>query len=511
MFAQEKINELISSGLAIATNKFKQGSLSDAEIVVKQVLKVDQENKMGLQILGLIKHSKQEYEKSIDIFQSLLESDPENIENHNNLALSYAGIGKYEKSIELLEQATEKSSKGFLYSNLGLQYRNNKQQNEAIKSFKKSLDIEETAHTWGMLGGCYGEKQNLDEAERCFHRALEINPKFASAHLDLAAIYQLRGDWKKAWEEYEWRFEVFQQTKFWQQVYEPEKKWTGTTDVAGKRIIIHSEQGTGDSIHFVRYVPLLKKLGAHTILHCPESLRSLFVPLADEVYTKEPTEIPIYQKRTVDFGMPKYDLHCSIMSLPYLLKCNIPPTPYLHTEKTINLDDYKEAFKIGIVWGGNPQHPNDANRSCKLNYFRPIYELPNVKLFSLQKDNRPRAYRFMPIPVDLTEGAEDMKVVDLSEFMEDFEATAAIIKGMDLIISIDTAVVHLAGALNHPTWALLAWNSDWRWKLTGDTTEWYSSVKLIRQPSEGDWDSVFASITDRIKNDYLLQNKQQQL
>jgi hypothetical protein len=114
----------------------------------------------------------------------------------------------------------------------------------------------------------------------------------------------------------------------------------------------------------------------------------------------------------------------------------------------------------------------------------------------------------MPIPVDLTEGAEDMKIVDVSEFMEDFEATAAIIKGMDLIISIDTAMVHLAGALNHPTWALLAWNSDWRWKLTGDTTDWYSSVKLFRQSSEGDWNSVFASVADRIKNDYLLQNKQ---
>jgi ADP-heptose:LPS heptosyltransferase len=117
----------------------------------------------------------------------------------------------------------------------------------------------------------------------------------------------------------------------------------------------------------------------------------------------------------------------------------------------------------------------------------------------------------MPNPVDLTEGAEDMKIVDVSEFMNDFEDTAAIIKGMDLIISIDTAVVHLAGALGHPTWALLAWNADWRWKATGETTEWYSSVRLFRQPKENDWNTVFTTVANRIKNDYLLQNKQQQL
>jgi hypothetical protein len=113
----------------------------------------------------------------------------------------------------------------------------------------------------------------------------------------------------------------------------------------------------------------------------------------------------------------------------------------------------------------------------------------------------------MPTPIDLTEGASDMKIVDVSEFMNDFEDTAAIIKGMDLIISVDTAVLHLAGAINQPAWAVLAWNSDWRWKLRGDTTEWYPSMKLFRQPQNGDWESVFQTIVNRLQNDYLLQNK----
>lgn len=504
MFTQENIKELVSSGLDIANKKFSEGKTEDAEIVVKQVLKVDPTNQQGLQLLGLIKHKRNEHEKAIEIFEKALTYAPENIENHNNLALCYAGIGNYSKAIELLEKAVAKNPKGFMYSNLGLQYRNNKDIEKAIDSFEKSLAIEPTAHTWGMLGGCYGEKQNLDKAEECFRKSLEINPNFAPGHLDLASIYQLRGEWEKAWEEYEWRFEVYQQTKFWQQIYEPEKKWHGE-NLLGKRIIIHSEQGAGDAIHFVRYVPLIKNLGAYTIIHCWESLESLFKPLADEVYTKDPSLIPIYQKRTTDFNMPAYDFHCSMMSLPYLLKCKeIPGTPYLQTDKTLNMEDYRGLFKIGIIWGGNPQHPNDANRSCKLNYFRSIYELPNVKLFSLQKDTRPRAYRFMPTPIDLTDGADDMKIVDVSEFMNNFEDTAAIIKGMDLIISVDTAVLHLAGALNKPTWAALAWNSDWRWKIEGETTDWYPSVKLFRQPKSGDWESVFKAITNRLQNDYLL-------
>lgn len=507
MFSQEKIKELVSSGLKIATEQFSRGQTEDAEIVVKQILKVDPEDQQGLQLLGLIKHRKNEHEKAIEIFEKALLIEPSNIENQNNLALSYAGIGKFEKAIELLEKATNIQSKGFMYSNLALQYRNNKNIDKAIENFEKALTLEETAPTWGMLGGCYGEKQNLEKAEECFRKALSIDPNFAPAHVDLASIHQLRGEWTKAWKEYEWRFEVYQQTKFWQQIYEPDKKWKGE-NLVDKRIMIYSEQGTGDAIHFMRYVPLLKNLGAHTIIHCVDSLASLLKPLADEVYTKDPSQIPVYQKRPNDFDIPVYDYHCSAMSLPYFLKCeDIPKPPYLHVNKTINMDDYKNFFKIGIVWAGNPQHPNDTNRSCKLNQFRPIYELPNVKLFSLQKDTRPRAYRFANTPIDLTEGTEDMQIVDVSEYMNNFEDTASIIKGMDLIISVDTAVAHLAGALNHPAWILLAWNPDWRWKLKGEITEWYSSAKLFRQSQVGDWDSVFQTIKDRLQNDYLLSNK----
>lgn len=506
MFSPEKTSELISSGLKIATDQFSNGRIEDAEIVAKQVLKVEPDNQQGLQLLGLIKHKKNENEKAIEIFEKALSMEPDNIENQNNLALSYAGVGNYSKSIELFEKAANMSSKGFIYSNLALQYRNNKNIDKAIENFEKALKLEETAATWGMLGGCFGEQHNLDKAESCFRKALAIEPNFAPAHVDMASIYQLRGEWTKAWEEYEWRFEVYQQTKFWQQIYEPEKKWKGES-LNKKRIMVYSEQGIGDAIHFMRYVPLLKTLGAHTVIHCWDNIESLFKPLADETYTKEPSQIPVYHKRPANFDIPNYDYHCSAISLPYLLKCeDIPKAPYLHTTKTINLDDYKGFYKIGIVWGGNPQHPNDANRSCKLRQFRPIYELPNVKLFSLQKDTRSRAYRFEPQPIDLTEGAEDMQIVDVSEFMNSFEDTATIIKGMDLVISVDTAVSHLAGALNHPVWMLLAWNPDWRWKLIGDTTEWYSSAKLFRQPQIGDWDSVFQTIKDRIKNDYLLPN-----
>lgn len=507
MFSEEEVLKLVDNALDLCFKKFGEGKYPDAEVIAKQALKVSPDQPRALQLIGLIRHNQKDFEKAIEYFQKALELEPDNAENHNNISLCYSNLGRFNKSISHMQKAIELSPNCYyMHANLGLQYRQNQQTEEAMKSFRKSLDLQEDAHTWGMLGGCHGERHELDEAEACFKRAIELDPKFGGAHVDLASIYQLKGEWEKAWPEYEWRFEVYEQTKFWHRLYEPEKKWDGKQSLKGKTILLHAEQGTGDMIHFFRYVPLVKALEARIVVHCWESLASLFRPHVDEIYTTDPSQIPVYWQRDEGFEIPQYDFHASVVSLPYLLQNPpIPGTPYLSTSKRINTDDYSDYFKIGIVWAGNPQHPNDPLRSCRLARFRPIHDLPGVKLFSLQKDSRPRAYRFMPAPVDLTEGAEDMKIVDMSELMDDFESTAAVINSLDLVITVDTAVLHLAGALGRPAWALIPFNTDWRWKITGETTEWYSSVRLFRQPARGDWDSVFNQVLkelqEKLKNE----------
>ena len=502
MFTEEQINTLKSQAIKLLQKKFSENNDKEAEILAHQLLKVDEGNVQVIQLLGLIKYRSGDHQQAIEYFEKAISLNPENYENYNNMGLCLSSMGKYQEAIDVLLKALDRNSNlNFVYSNLGLQYRNNKNIGKAIECYKKSIEIEPTPEAWGMLGGCYGELRNLDEAESCFKKSIELDPNHAASHVDLASIYQLRGEWSKSWPEYEWRFKLYEQTKFWEKIYDPSTKWDGKSDIRNKKIIIHSEQGTGDMIHFFRYIKFVKEKGAYVILHCWDSLKNLLEPYVDEIYVKDPSEIPIFTVRTSDFEIPKYDYQCSIMSLPYLLNLDyIPKAPYLDCTSQFNTNDYKDYFKIGIVWAGNPQHPNDSTRSCYLKNFKAIHDLPNVKLFNLQKDMRPRMYRFQESPIDLTEGTEDMKIVDVSEYQTDFEKTAAIIKSMDLIITVDTAILHLAGALGKQTFALISALGDWRWKVQGENNDWYDSVILFRQEKLNQWQDVFLDVTKKVKS-----------
>lgn len=490
MFTEDSIKELVEKAMAIASQKFNEKAFDEAEVVINQVIKVDPNNVAGWQLLGMVKHMTGNFQESIAFFSKALEIDPNNPENHNNIAMSKSHLGQYQEAIESLLKAIELNPEcSYLHSNIGLQYRNNMSVDKAIESFQKSLMLVEEPKTLGMLGGCYGEKKNLEEAEKCFKRAIEIEPNFAAAHVDLAHVYHLRGEWEKAWQEYEWRFSVYEQLQCWNRIFGNEKRWR-KENPEGKTIIVYGEQGSGDSINFFRYVKILKSLGARVILHCQESLRSLFEDQVDETWTENPAAIT---------SVPNYDYHCSMMSLPYILGCEIPSEPYLKAKENINIDNY--SFNIGVAWAGSPQHPNDYQRSCNLSYFRPIHDLPGVRLFNLVKDKRPRAYRFKPQPIDLTDGTSDMQIVDLTSRMTDFGETAKIIGSMDLIISVDTAVLHLAGAMGKKAWGLLPWNPDWRWGIEGEKTIWYPSVRLFRQEKLGDWEGVFSQITKEVQSE----------
>jgi hypothetical protein len=209
--------------------------------------------------------------------------------------------------------------------------------------------------------------------------------------------------------------------------------------------------------------------------------------------------------------LPPFDYHQSLVSLPYTLKMydpkDFPNIPYLQTnymnlpELSI-LDDsnwgcYDGLTRIGIVWGGNPIHRNDHIRSTYLKYFKTIQEIPGVKLFSLQKDTRERYWPGIGIK-DLAEDCDGMSIVDLKDFMLDYNCTAALIDRMDLIITVDTATAHLAGAMGKPVYLLVAWHNDWRWLLDKKTTEWYPTMKIFRQNKPDNWESVFQAVKEEL-------------
>jgi tetratricopeptide (TPR) repeat protein len=489
MFTTQEISQLIEQAKEIALEKFKNNLYEEAELVLEYSLKVQPENIEILQLMGLTQYRLGKFDCAIKFFENALKNDAKNTENYSNIALCYSSTGKYQKAISYLEKAIQLNPEhSYLYSNIGLQYRNIGNLEKAIECFKKSNSICEKETTWAMMGGCFGERKQLKEAEECLKKSIEIKPDFAAAHVDLASVYHLQGKWDQAWKEYEWRTEVYDQLKFWNNILDPEKKWKQEC-LDGKIILIHEEQGSGDTINFFRYISLVKKLGAHIILCCNSSLEKLFKNQVDEIFIVDAST-----KK-----MPEHDYHCSVLSLPYLLDNPIiPDCPYLFANKT-NMDDYKGFYKIGIAWAGNPQHSNDFYRSCKLSNFKNIHDIPKVKLFSLVKDTRPRAYRFNPDPVDLTENCENMKIVDMRERMENYQDTAEIINYLDLIITVDTSILHLAGALNKATYGLLPYNADWRWELEGEKTVWYPSVRLFRQKSSRDWNSVFSEVEKLIK------------
>jgi hypothetical protein len=253
-------------------------------------------------------------------------------------------------------------------------------------------------------------------------------------------------------------------------------RWEGA-DISGKRILLYTEQGFGDAIQFVRYVPMVQERGARVFVRCQAELKRLFETIAgaDAVFAMES-------------ALPEFDFHCALMSLPSVFQTELAgvpaKVPYLATDpkssarwrERLAADSRK---KVGIAWAGRPTHPKDRDRTIALEKLAPILATPDIQFLSLQKS---------------AQVASAQGLLDWTAEFTDFAETAALIENLDLVITVDTAVAHLAGALGKPVWVLLPWISDWRWMRDRDDSPWYPTMRLFRQPSTGDW----ASVIDRV-------------
>jgi hypothetical protein len=501
-----------------------------AEIILRQLLRCDPEHLGGLQILGLCKHRMGQSAEAIEIFQTALELDPTNADNWNNMGIAYGGLENPERAIECINKAIEFNPNQYLFlNNLALQYRALQDYPNAIAAMEKAIQVKEMPQLLVNLGGIYGEMKDVVNARRCFQRAVDIAPNYSAAHVDMAFAYHLEGKWQEGFEHYEWRLEYYPQLASYKQAYDQSKKWDGKASLEDKRILVYCEQGIGDTIQFARYFPQLKARGAHVIAHCPGPTIEPLIrrcPGVDEIVVRN-----IMADPNVEF--PPYDYQCMSMSLPLLLNdFELRGEPYIEapTERFREYIDknYGNTLNIGVVWAGSPAHPQDKRRSIPLRYFRPLYELEGVKLFNLQMDLRPRQYGLVQRPlgsdeeymstnfkpehhiVDYCEGCDDMSLVDLTPMIQNFEDTATILAGLDLVVCCDTATAHLAGAMGVPCWVAIPYNPDWRWLYDGETTGWYNSVRLFRQEKRDQWGEVFDRIRKEL-NETLLPNKRQKL
>ena len=492
MFTQEYIQDLCSDSLSKAEEYIENSDWFNAEALLKQILKVDEENINAKKKLANVLTAQNKNEEAITLYESLLSSLPREYILWNDVALAYSQIGDYDTAKNLLTECIElKPNLPLAYNNLAFQYIECEQVEKAEKTYQQALKIiPESAELWYQYGAFLTDQAEHEKAVKAYLTALKYQPSMATAHYNLSLAYLTLGQYAKGFSEYEYRWQCnksFREAR--DKFVSPGKKYWQGESLKDKKILVFNEQGVGDAFQFCRFLPKLKELGAKRVsFEVPADLINLFSCLK---------EVNLIQYGTATDD--DYDYYVSICSLPHLLlitEKSLTFCPYLKPTGNIppeHFEKYADQIKIGIVWAGNPAHRKDHLRSFSLNYFRPIHNLDKVKLFSLQKDVRPR---FWPKAgtIDLTEDCDDLSVVDMRDVMLDWNYTAAIIEKMDLIITADSAVAHLAGAMNKTCWILVPFVSDWRWALT----KWYPSLRIFHQSKKNDWLSVFEIVTNEL-------------
>ncbi|MBI9072784.1 MAG: tetratricopeptide repeat protein [Melioribacteraceae bacterium] len=452
---------------------------SDYNLAEKTLEIIYYQNNSNLEInlaLALSYKKNNKLEEAIKLYKSIINDFPNSYEAYYNYAILLFENEVYVEAIILFQKSVEINATFELaYYNMGNSYRKLENYSEAEKAFKKALELNPTFEDAVYNLGVVKENQlKFSEALTCYEKAISLNPDNVEAHWNRAILLLLTGNYNEGWEEYEWRLKKaeFARSDF------VNEKWNGE-DLNGKRIIVYSEQGIGDLFQFIRYLKLLKSEGAFVILECKKFLFPFFENLnyVDLLVSKEDRK-------------PEYHYYIPLFSLLKYFPDNFVNEPYLKVDSllTKKWEEYFSKFnefKIGIAWQGNRNHKDDKYRSCSFDQFKKILNLKNVQLFSLQKLSE----------TDLTNNElEKLGVINLDN---DFPNTAAIIANLDLVISVDTSITHLAGALGKEVWTLLSAKPDWRWQLEKSVTEWYPAMKLHRQKKLGDYDGVFDMI---IKN-----------
>jgi len=357
---------------------------------------------------------------------------------------------------------------------------------EAVVHFDRALAFKaDFVEALNHRGTALGELHRFDEALASFDRAVALKPAFADAHWNAALLRLLLGDFAKGWQGREWGRKCgavgFVERQFSQAL------WRGEAPLAGRTILLHSDEGLGDTIQFARYAPLLAARGARVILEVDPALHSLLAGM-DGVAC-----VPRGGEEVHDF-----DLHCPLSSLP--LACHtqletIPAAPYLPAPPQALVDAWqtrlgpRKALRVGLVWSGNPAHGNDRNRSIPLRSLAPLLDCA-ATFVSLQKELR---------PADAACLRERGEIIDLTAHLTDFVQTAALVSCLDLVITVDTSVAHLAGALFRPTWVMLPHTPDYRWLLDRRDSPWYPTMRLFRQDGARDYARVVEAVRSELQ------------
>lgn len=485
----------VHSNLAFALNALGRHEAALAATARALSLKhgfVDALNNRGTALAGLERPA-----EALASFEQALAAKPDFPEVWSNRSCALRDLGRPEDAVASCDQAIAlRPNFAEAWSNRGNALSDLNRPLEAQASYERALSASSNlTDAWNNLGLTYVDMNRHADALACYGRALALSPDSAETHWNRALCLLQMGELSAGFAEYEWRWR--------RKRIAPNRRafeaplWLGETPLAGKTILLHAEQGLGDTLQFCRYATLVAAQGARVVLEVQPELTRLLDALegVDELIT-------------AGTPLPAFDCHSPLLSLPLAFHTTVSTiparTPYLsaddaataHWRTRIAQAGPPHALKVGLVWAGGhrPHVPelrkNDARRSLTFDRFAPIVETPGVQFFSLQKGDN--AARQLSAMAERHEASR--RVIDWTDELTDFADTAALIENLDLVISVDTSTAHLAGALNKPVWILNRLDTCWRWMLEREDTPWYPSARLFRQPSLGDWESVIDSV-----------------
>jgi tetratricopeptide (TPR) repeat protein len=465
----------------------ERGKLDDAALCYRCALALRPDYPEAHNNLGNILKDQGAYESAVEHYSRALSLRPHYAEAHNNLGNALKEMGQLDEAIVCYQQAIAlRPNYAEAYNNLGNVLKDRLELDEAHTLYQYALELKpDYAEAHNNLGNVLKDWGVLDQALERYLRAIALKPDYVEAHWNESLLRLVQGDFQVGWEKYEWRW----RKKDFGDHGLPGSLWDGG-DLTGKTVLLHAEQGYGDSIQFIRYAPLVKAAGGTVIVRCPAALLRVFQAVAGvDQWIAEGTE-----------PLPAFDCHAPLLSLPRLFATDaatIPGgAPYLRVDSD-RLAIWQErlaawskggagSLKVGVVWRGNPKHKNDRNRSMPASAMAPLCRVPGLQPFVVQKDMT------VPEAEALATGGEP--IPDLGPYLQDWAETAAAVSALDLVITVDTAVAHLAGALGKPAWVLLPFAPDWRWLMARDDSPWYPTLRLFRQPRIGDWEAVIAAV-----------------
>ena len=450
---------------------------ADAARCYERALELAPNSAEALYRLGNVMMQQRNLSDAAQYFQRSIQLNPDFAEVHNNLGSVLKDLGNLDAAVACYRQAVRlKPDDVPPHYNLGIGLKELGHLDEAATCQRRALELNpHDPEVHSCLGNVLSDQGDLDEAAACHRRALELDPSSAEAHKAFGLTLLKAGHWNQGWSEYSWRW----QTQDYTNRQLPLPLWNGQ-HVPDSTVVLHAEQGLGDTIQFVRYAPLVKARAGRVMLHCPPELARLLSTCPG-----------VQQVEILKEHLPAPAFHVSLMNLPQIFgttDATIPAgIPYLVADPGLTKRwgeelGPREGCNIGVVWQGNPGHKNDRNRSFAVTRFASIAALPGVRLFSLQKGAGAE---------QLYGAGGHLPITNLGHRLFDFQETAAVLNNLDLLICPDTSITHLAGALGVPVWVALPFAADWRWLLSREDSPWYPTLRLYRQPQPGNYDTVF--------------------